>query len=93
MKTLIAALCVIAILFIMFNLYLLLKTRDLRNDVQFLHDQCEVRQDLIDRTILSDDLIESSIDTVCEAYKIEKGDLKNYISRRQNANGTVTDNK
>lgn len=93
MKTLITALCVIAILFIIFSLYLLFENRDLRNDVQFLHDQCEVRQDLIDRTILSDDLIESSIDTVCEAYKIEKGDLKNYICRRQNADSSIVNNK
>lgn len=93
MQLIITSLCVISILFIIFSIYLLFENRSLSNNVKFLHDQCEFGLDLINRTILSDDIIESSINTVCEAYGIEEGDLRDYISRRQNENSTVTHNK
>ena len=38
----------------------------------------------INNVILNDDLVESSIETICMAYGIEAGDLKNYICKEQN---------
>lgn len=37
----------------------------------------------INNVILNDDLVESSIETICMAYGIEVGDLKNYICKEQ----------
>lgn len=37
----------------------------------------------INNVILNDDLVESSIETICMAYGIETGNLKNYICKEQ----------
>ena len=34
--------------------------------------------------VLNDDLIDSSIKIISQAYKIEEGDLRNFIARKQN---------
>lgn len=38
---------------------------------------------VLERVIMNDDIIDSSFSTLSEAYGIEEGDLRNYISKKQ----------
>ena len=55
-----------------------------------LNSYKEAYERLFEKVICNDDIVEEAFTTLSEAYGISEGDLRDYISRRQNehqANG------
>lgn len=61
---------------------LILETILLKRSDNMIKSYREKLEHYIYNIVLNEDLIEGSISTICAAYDIEEGDLKNFIAKK-----------